>query len=67
MSQKQRPKKWLRIVMYLLFLTGGLIASYPFYVNAFNQLVDHYRINESQKQKQNSNRHEKEPKSIIKN
>ncbi|EOF55208.1 hypothetical protein SE1_02764 [Enterococcus hirae EnGen0127] len=51
MSQKQRPKKWLRIVMYLLFLTGGLIASYPFYVNAFNQLVDHYRINESQKTK----------------
>ena len=49
MSQKQRPKKWIRIVMYLLFLTGGLIASYPFYVNAFNQLVDHYRINESQK------------------
>ncbi|MDR4196699.1 class C sortase, partial [Bacillus cereus] len=37
--------------MYLLFLTGGLIASYPFYVNAFNQLVDHYRINESQKTK----------------
>ncbi|MCH1976228.1 class C sortase [Enterococcus hirae] len=51
MSQKQRPKKWIRIVMYLLFLTGGLIASYPFYVNAFNQLVDHYRINESQKTK----------------
>lgn len=58
-SPKTRsPKRQMfsKIFMIIVFLTGVLVMTYPFYINAVNDFIDQKRMEEVQRQNREQNR-----------
>ncbi|MDU6523317.1 MAG: class C sortase, partial [Enterococcus sp.] len=55
-SKKGAKKQMIsKILMIFVFLTGVLVMTYPFYINAVNNFIDEKRMEEVQRQNQEQN------------
>lgn len=53
---KKNKSNWSQVVLIVIFIVGLVIALYPFYVGALNNLVDRYRIGQIARENEKENK-----------